>query len=118
MGRIIVIIGLCLLAGCASQWNQEGKSRMETRQDSGACANQILTERKELNDDNMKVCMEAKGYQRRIHRRANQPSSSTDGSQGSADSAVPQQEAPASETIPTPESGPSAEPAPKADTAP
>ena len=61
-----LLLGLIIISSaCASKWSQEGKSGIETRQDSAECANRILSERRELNETAVRECMEAKGYRLR-----------------------------------------------------
>jgi hypothetical protein len=47
---------------------QEGKSGIETRQDSAECADRILAERRDLNEATVRECMEAKGYRLRAEQ--------------------------------------------------
>jgi hypothetical protein len=64
MKWILVFCAVMVMTGCASRWTQEGKGYIETKQDAVACSDTILKEQKDLNEENVKICMEAKGYRR------------------------------------------------------
>lgn len=64
MKRILCFGILLILAGCSGRWTQEGKGYIETKQDGAACADTILAEHRDLNEETVKACMEAKGYRR------------------------------------------------------
>jgi hypothetical protein len=73
MMHILLLLAVILLEGCANvQWIQEGKSRMETRQDLAHCAEGLWKERKITVDTSSEEraeliapCMEEKGYRKR-----------------------------------------------------
>ena len=64
MKWILVVCAVMAITGCASRWTQEGKGFIETKQDAAGCADTILAEHKDLNEETVKACMEAKGYRR------------------------------------------------------
>ena len=69
MKWILVFCAAMAMTGCGGRWTQEGKGYIETHQDSAACSDTILKEQKDLNAENMKICMEAKGYRRSTAER-------------------------------------------------
>ena len=58
MKWILVFCAVMVMTGCASRWTQEGKGYIETKQDAVACSDTILKEQKDLNEENVKICME------------------------------------------------------------
>ena len=86
MKWVLVFCLMMALTGCASRWTQEGKGFIETKQDAAGCSDTILKEHKELNAENVKICMEGKGYRRSTAERVD------------AGSVPPSAEAPAPKT--------------------
>jgi hypothetical protein len=68
--RRALLLGLMIMScACTGKWVQEGKSGIETRQDSAECADRILGERRELNEATVRECMESKGYRLRTEQK-------------------------------------------------
>jgi len=65
MKWILIFSVVMAITGCASRWTQEGKGFIETKQDAAGCADTILAEHKDLNEETVKDCMEGKGYRLR-----------------------------------------------------